>query len=268
MFASPLGFGATQDFASQPQSQSPEKRARQEDKQTCLPATCRLLLDSVAKQSGDKEVLVHGQEVANVVLVGVVEELSQGAVLEFTLNDGTGRLKVRYYQNDGQGLDGIAAGRYVSVVGMLRPSPSLHISAMTLRPVTSADEVSYHTIEVAHVALMLRNGGSKAPAAKPSTQSAVSQASVAVAKPSQEGVQAAAPVSVAAPAGAVKSLTSEAVMEVLRREIESKPEGVPLSLLCEQFKGSSESEVKAALEKLVDEGDVFNTIDDVHFQPL
>jgi len=264
MFSSPLGFGATQDFASQSQAQSLEKRARQEDKQTCVPATCRLLLDSV-KAGGDKnEMLLHGQEVANVVLVGTVEELSQGAVVEFTLNDGSGRIKVRHYQNNdnGKGIDGIIAGRYVSVVGMLRPSPSLHISAMSLRLVTSADEVSYHMIEVAHVALMMRRGGSRAPVL--TSQAAASQPAV---KQSQVPVLTPAPTSQVSPTGGAKSL-KVSVLEVLQRESEARAEGVPLRLVCEQIGGSPASEVKTVLEELVAEGEAFNTIDDEHFQSL
>merc|ERR1712110_1342489 len=88
----------------------------------------------------------------------------------------------------GKCIDGIAVGRYVSVVGMLRPSPALHVSAMSLRGVTSADEVSYHTIEVAHVALTMKRGGSRATAptlapqsiaAKPATISSAQTPEVA-----------------------------------------------------------------------------------------
>jgi hypothetical protein len=265
---SPLGFGGSQDFASQLNSQSPEKKARQEDKQTCVPATCRLLLDSVNQSADKNEVLLHGQEVANVVLVGTVEELSQGAVVEFTLNDGSGRIKVRHYQNN-EGLEGIVAGRYVSVVGVLRPSPSLHISAMSLRPVTSADEISYHTIEVAHVALTLLRGGSRppAPSPMPTSQPAASQLpKPAAVEHSQDVVHTPAPAPQASPAGGAKNL-KESVLEVLRRE-QSRAEGVPLPVVCEQVKGSAASEVKAILDALVADGEAFNTIDDEHFQLL
>jgi hypothetical protein len=263
MFASPLGFGASQDFASQQPTQSPQKQQRQEDKQTCIPATCRLLLDAVGQQADEKDLRLHGQEIANVVLVGVVEELSLGAMLEFTLNDGTGRLKVRHYQSN-ETEHGIVAGRYVSVVGTPRPSPKLHISAMNLRPVTSADEVSYHTIEVAHVALLMKKGGSRAPAMTPApglaTQPAASQPDTQMkdVKPDP------APTTTAAP---TKNLR-EAVLEVLQKEGESRAEGVPLAVVSEQVKGSTASEVKAMLQELVADGDAFNTIDDEHFSSV
>jgi hypothetical protein len=69
------------------------------------------------------------------------------------------------------------------------------------------------------------------------------------------------------PAPAAKPLP-EALLEVLRREGESRPEGVPLAVLFEQFKGSSTSEVRNVLDKLVTDGEAFQTLDDEHFQAL
>merc|ERR1719359_943581 len=69
-------------------------------------------------------------------------------------------MKVRYYgsgSSSTEGLPVLANGRYVSIVGNLRTSPAAHVSAMSLQTVVTADEVSYHTIEVAHAALRLRN---------------------------------------------------------------------------------------------------------------
>merc|ERR1711988_1219153 len=97
-------------------------------------------------------------------------------------------------------------------------SPSLHISAMSMRPVASADEISYHTIEVAHVALTLRRGGSRAP--MPTSQPAASQLpKPAAVEHSQDVVHtpAPAPQAQALPAGGAKNL-KESVLEVLRRE--------------------------------------------------
>merc|ERR1719491_2666931 len=230
---------------------------------------CRMLLDAVSQPGSDsKELMLHGQEIANVVLVGVVEELSEGAMIAFTLNDGSGRLKVRHYQTseNEKGIDGIAAGRYVSVVGMLRPSPALHVSAMSLRAVTSADEISYHTIEVAHVALTMKRGGSRAPAPTLAPQSIASQPAAISSTQTSEVARTVAPIPEVTPVGGAKTL-KESILAVLHRESE-RVEGVPLAMLCEQVKGSTESEVKAALDELVNDAEVFNTIDDMHFQAL
>merc|ERR1711976_314741 len=83
------------------------------------------------------------------------------------MGDATGRMKVRLYATGAGSIDvaGLERGRYVSVVGNLRTSPSAHISAMCLQPVESADEVSYHMISVAHAALRLRNPSKASPMA-------------------------------------------------------------------------------------------------------
>lgn len=265
------GYGASQGnpFASQGQGQSPEKRTRQEDKQTCVPATVRLLLDA-QRSVEDKgaELQLHGAEVVNVTLVGVVENLvRQATVLEFTLNDGSGRVKVRHYQTgDSSEKDGLAAGRYASVVGSLRTAPAVHVSALSLRPVASADEVSYHLIEVAHAALMMKRGGQAPPApanqiSQPTMVTASQPLSTPAAAPAAAQVPAASPV--AAPAD-----LRSAVLTVLKNEGESRPEGVPRTIIMDRLKSSSADDVRKELEKLVTDGEAFTTIDDDHFSPI
>merc|ERR1719356_2124454 len=75
-----------------------------------------------------------------------------------TLNDSTGRLKARYFVSDPQvgELESITAGAYVSVFGSVRTAPAVHLAINGLRLVHSADEVSYHMIEVAHAMLLLQ----------------------------------------------------------------------------------------------------------------
>jgi len=265
-FGAAAGYGASQNnpFASQAQTQSPEKRGRQEDKQTCMPATIRLLLDA-QRTVEDKgaELQIHGAEVANVTLVGVVEGLiRQATMLEFTLNDGSGRVKVRHYQNSENSAkeDGLVAGRYARVVGSLRSSPTVHVSAMSLRAITSADEVSFHMIEVAHAALMMKRGGSQAP---PPSTAAQQPMSAPAATPT---TTLAAPV--ASPAAAPAEDLRTTVLKVLQNEGESRPEGVPLAIILERVKSSPAGEVRAVLNQLVTDGEAFTTIDDDHFSPI
>jgi len=260
------GFGATQEATQA----SPEKK-RQEDNQTCMPATVRLVLDAqkIVEDKGT-ELQLHGAEVANVTLVGVVEGLvKQETMTEFTLNDGTGRVKVRHYLSAGiggdAGKDDIVAGCYASIVGSLRTSPAVHISALTLRPVKNGDEVSYHMIEVAHSALTIKKGGTVAPAFTPTAPASQMFAGTTTTPATVAPVAAAqAAVGAAAPAANLR----EKVLEVLRAEGESRPEGVPLAVLLERLKSSPAAGVREALQKLVTDGEAFTTIDDDHFSPI
>lgn len=268
-------FGASQGMAMT-QTQSPEKKAKQEDRQTCTPATTRLLLDAckAAEQEG-REVQLHGAEAANITLVGVVENLVQQAtVVEFTLNDGSGRVKVRQYKNSDAPVAALVSGQYASVVGSLRTSPAVHVSALSLRPVASADEVSYHMIEVAHVALMMKGGNAakQTPVMKAEAPAAAAPSSVPA--PAATPVPAAAPAPAAvapaaAPAAAPQTAdVRTATLEVLQAEGESRAEGVHISVMVERLKAFSAEAVKQALEQLVSDGEAYTTIDDDHFSPL
>merc|ERR1719330_1054558 len=144
----------------------------------CLPLTVRIVEDAVERQrvTGVDELCVHGVEMGQssmMLLVGAVEQLvKQTSSVQFVLNDGTGRVKVRHYTTsdaDSAGLEGIVDGGYITVVGSVRTSPALHISATFLHSVASANEVSYHMIEVAHAALKLKRGASGVKAAMPAS---------------------------------------------------------------------------------------------------
>jgi len=282
-----LTFGASgysQDVgASQMQTSTPEKKARTEDKQNCVPVTARIISDAVAKRAeGSSEIQIHGIEVANVVLVGVVEKLSQQTTaLEFTLNDGSGRIKVRHYHNNGsETAAGIQAGQYVVIVGGLRVLPQLHVSALSLRPAQGADEVSYHMIEVVHSALQLRRkdeSSSKdlatpASKAKPVVEASPPKAMEVEAAPSSTPAPV---VTNPAPAGAAAlpplkgQALKDALMEILRAKA---PEAgmLPADLMKElkHTVPGGESELKGVLDGMVEDGDVFEPLDPGHYCAL
>jgi replication factor A2 len=271
-------FGASQGFGYgevAPPTQAAPKPARQEEKQTCIPVTVRILQDAVARHADSQEILIHGAEAHIVNIVGVVEALVvQAAMTEFQINDGSGRMKVRHYVTNSSSR-GLTAGGYVSVIGNVRTSPAAHISAMSIQAVSSADEVSYHMIEVAHAALKLRN---------PTTVSSLA-ASTAVSEPITPAKQLGlglggatlSPTKPDAPAPAfaapvamqmsepVKTDLRSSLLELLRQVQESAgEEGIGLSSITTRL-GQPSDKVKDVLSKLVDEGDVFTTIDDEHF---
>jgi hypothetical protein len=271
-----FGSGGYATAASQDASSTPVKKVRQEDKQTCMPLTARLISDAVANKMDDgTELQIHGNEISNVALVGVVEGLVQQATgTEFVLNDATGRIKIRHFHQGDTGTAELACGRYVSLVGSVRMTPMLHVSALTLRPISSADDISYHMIEVAYAALKLTKGGSRVPGnlSTPAKQVAAADPST----PPKERTDAEASLSVLpAPTPILKQsgplqgdALREAIVEVLRKEGDGIQEGVSISTVINQLKATPADDVRNAMEKLVGEGDVFATIDDDHFNLL
>jgi hypothetical protein len=276
-----LSFGASGYAPEASQDvNTPEKRTRQEDKQTCMPLTVRLIQDAAASTGADgTDLKIHGAELVNIALVGVVEGLVEQATgLEFVLNDSSGRIKVRYYQSGDGSTTNLTAGCYVSIVGSLRMTPMLHVSALSARLVKSADEVSYHMIEVAHAALKLKSGGSRAPDAtstpeKQMTASLAPNDLLTPPKASQDVVPTVRPTptpvrALSASEPLTGSALKNAVLEFFRTEGEGKDEGLSVSNVAAHMKATPPESIKVVVQELVTDGELFTTIDDDHFSAL
>jgi len=271
MFGAGETFAFTQAVAGE---SGATKKQRQEEKLIFLPVTIRLVEDAVQQAATEPEsgssggLMIHGVEAGMLFLIGVVEAWSRQAMsVEFLLNDGTGRLKAKYYQTDRQasGTEKLGVGQYVSVFGNVRTAPELHFAVTGISAVQSADEIAYHMIEVAHTSTKLQNGPSQPKSPKMATLPSTStvpavaelQTPAKIAKPQQQVPGA----KVALEGGALRS----AVLSFLRAEGEGRPEGVEFGSICAHFCPAAEAELQQVLELLVDAGDVFTTIDDTHY---
>lgn len=269
MFASSQVFGTQPGAAGAGTAET--AKPRQEDKQTCLPVTLRSVELALATRAGSDELKIHGSEPAFVIAVGVIETLVQQAVgLEFQLNDATARMKVRSFSAAPEETAKLAAGKYVEVVGSVRTSPEPHLSAQWLRLVEAADEVSYHMIAAAHAALVVPKGPSEIPIVQKAVQPVVAaqkEAPVAMdtSPPKAHVVAAAAPASdTTAP---VKGNLKEHIVAALKKA-EGNDMGLSVSELATSSPSSSADEVRRILKALVDDGEVFNTVDEEHFSLL
>jgi len=282
MFGAPAtqGFSMSQGVPAT-QGAGEAKKPRQEEKQICLPVTIRSIqcaLERKAEAGGD--LTFFGVEPGMLVVVACVESvIRQAASLEMTLCDATGRMKARYFVSDAQNsqLDKVVPGCYVSAFGAARAAPVEHIAITGLRLVESADEVSYHMIEAAHAALRLKHGKPQ-----PSTPPKVA-AEAPVAKASPQGdfltpqkqelpsnpyadAAAAAPapaVKPAAPAMLTGADLRAAVLEVLR-ESSVGAEGLGQEIIVGKLKAAA-SDVQSTLAGLVDDGELFHTLNEQTF---
>ena len=83
-----------------------------------------------------------------VILVGFVERQSNTNIFEeLQFTDGSGRLGIRHFFAASPEQ---WAGRYVRVVGQVKLTNTLYVWGDEVQEVASADEISYHAIEVAH----------------------------------------------------------------------------------------------------------------------
>jgi len=268
LLAAMLGSIQTVTFTQGPSmTQEPSKKLRQEEKHTILPVSIRILETAIANasQSESGNALIHGTEPGMLLLVGAVEAWSRQAMsIEFRINDATGRMKARYYITDKQSneVEEIAVGQYVSVFGSVRTAPELHFAVAGMRPVRSADEISYHMIEVAHSSFKLQHGGVEPITPEPKKPvSLLTDGSTVVPQVAQATTEPSTPAKVALEGAALRS----AVVGFLKSEGDGRPEGVEFGAVCSQFQLVKPGDITKAMEHLVDAGDVFTTIDDEHY---
>lgn len=281
MFGSGNIFTASQggnSFTTLAGPQSPEaagkKGGRQEEKMSCLPVTVRTLDEAVAASGGSGEIRFFGEEQGMLVLVGVAESVvMQAASMELSINDATGRVKARHYMAEKTAeLESIRPGSYVTLIGNIRTAPEPHFAANNVQMVKSADQVSYHMIEAAHAALKLQRGSGQdintpvkqirfaAPAADGMAVDTPPKS-----LPGQEAAAALAPMATKAMEG---DALKQAIMAHVRQAGDGKAEGVPFTSFCDRMAPTSAQAVRAALVELVDEGEMYNTVDENSFQAL
>lgn len=271
-----LSFGATQP--------SPQKARRQEEKQSCIPVTVRMVDTGVKNSSMDGgEVRIHGEETSMVVLVGMVESLvKQAASMEFTLNDSSGRIKARHFFPNSEPrpeLERLQSGSYVSVVASVRTAPTLHLGVQFMTIVETADEISYHMIESAHAALKLQKPtmdpltpAAKRPVASPQFDSQPPTWSPTAMSPPKESNQSVStvipvPMNVTPSKGKMEGdALKNAIIEYLRKEGPNVGEaGVGVAALAAGLEPTPLADIKGCLTALVEDGDVYTTLDDDHF---
>jgi len=277
-------LGATQGvYDAGTQNSSPQKTKRQEDKQTCIPITARILETAVTSMENG-EILIYGEEPRMVVLVGQVECLvKQAASLEFTLNDSTGRVKARHFfpnQEARPEFDKLESGCYVSVVANVRTAPTVHLGVQFMTMVQSADEISYHMIETAHAGVKLQQTSkepatpaAKRPVASPMTVGSQGPSwspdvAMSPAKEVKETINV-VPVPVSFDSSKIKLAGDElktAILNLLRKEGPATGElGVDVAKVGAGLEATPLADIKGVLAQLLDDGDVYTTLDDDHF---
>jgi len=299
MFSGGFQFGATQGLTQGiAATQTDVKKSRPDEKQQVLPVTIRsvehaLLNNKVADNdslSFYADAGSQGCEPAQIVVVGQIEKLSKQATsVEFIVNDGTGRMKARYFFSDTDSTEdpakSIEEGMYVSGVGAVRTMPQAHLGLIVLRQVSSADEVSYHMIECAHAAMRILRGPQQNTGYAPTQPQVVQQPaqSQTFASPVKQPAPRTPTVAATAPSDPAKLQTvssvcnaatlQASVLDVVKSQGDAAGDmGVSISQVLVVLKGNGnmagEQEVRKALEQLVDSADLFVTIDDDHFQAL
>ncbi|KAI3739353.1 hypothetical protein L2E82_29756 [Cichorium intybus] len=141
------GFTSTQ-FTNSP-------AATNRDTAGVVPLTIKQI--SEASHSGDDQsnFVVSGADVVNVTVVGMVSNIvERNTDVNFTVDDGTGKLNCKRWLNDPFDklqIEDISEGIYVRVDGHLRSyRGERHVAVFSVRPVTNFDEITFHFIACIH----------------------------------------------------------------------------------------------------------------------
>jgi hypothetical protein len=305
MFGTSQAFGGNFSQASVASASEARRSQWVEDKQSCLPVSI-LEIEQAVRQRGEYggELRFFGEEVGMLLLVANVESLARQAnILEMSLNDTTGRIRARSYLSEAQRkeMESLAPGHFVSLFGTVRTAPAFHFAAAGIRLVNSADEISYHMIEVAHAALKLMalqkaaktefasfptptigatlpmggNGDIATPAKKElEVGSGLSPPKLMTMGIKMEGGAAVKVEPAAASQGSQGRRAFSgaglraAIVAFLQREGESRAEGVSMELICNHLEPTPKKDCVEGVQQLVSDGEVFSTIDEEHFNVL
>jgi replication factor A2 len=150
------GFGGSQGTPS-----GETKARRNYDEQTLIPVTIKQIITADGDPTGGNDIsLKDGRTLYMVKLVGCVRSHEQKSTnLTIQIEDGTGLIDVKTWMNEGDDCSAVANMRQeccqdftcVRVVGQVKEfDGKRHIQATDIRPVTTKNEITYHLLEVAY----------------------------------------------------------------------------------------------------------------------
>jgi replication factor A2 len=224
-------------------------------------------LNKASQAHTDAEWRVEDAEIGQVTVVGQVVSIQKQATnCVYMVDDGTGRIEARHWvdstnEDEGSKWGGIEERKYVRVTGGLKNfGKKRYINATHIRNVKDPHETYFHILEAIAVTLMIERGAPSNPNLSPkptagqnttSSMSAYSAQSNSMGVPDQFGH--------------LPQLQREIINFIIAQP--PQEEGIHVAAIAKAIGASGEDarKISDALDKLMDDGHVFTTIDDSHF---
>ncbi|EFI28370.1 hypothetical protein CC1G_13904 [Coprinopsis cinerea okayama7 len=198
-------------------------------------------------------------EVGQVTIVGQILSIQQQATNSvYAIVDGTGTIEARQWLNtdtDGSIQQGLKENIYVRVAGNLKAFNSRrYINTTHIRPITDPHELYFHILESMTVTLSFERGVPAAPGSAKGKDVVMADASVYN-------------------VGSTATSDQFSHLPVLQRQIvrflqenSTSDEGVHVSAIARAVgSGNDAQKISDALDKLMDAGHVYTTLDESHF---
>ncbi|PVU98151.1 hypothetical protein BB559_001751 [Furculomyces boomerangus] len=220
--------------------------------QTLRPVTIKQLIDTNIDHP-DKPLVIDGEEVKQVVIIGVVRNINaQTTMTQYTIEDGTGSIEVKMWVSQNQALDeednDVPLSSYAKVIGDFRLfNDKKHILAHSIKPITDFNEITHHGLETILAHLQKTKG-------KKSILGAYDSSKIQ----SGNGIVP----------GQYKGNEGNVIKRVYDyiSSINNKLEGIHISAIEKELApGISSAEIRKATNILVDDGNIYTVIDENHF---
>jgi len=224
-------------------------------------------LNKASQAHTDAEWRIEDVEIGQVTVVGQVVSIQKQATnCVYLVDDGTGRIEARHWvdstnEDEGSKWGGIEERRYVRVTGGLKNfGKKRYINATHIRDMKDPHETYFHILEAIAVTLMIDRGHPSNPslASQPKTgQNTTSNLSAYSAQSNSTGLPD--------QFGHLPQLQRAIINFIISQP--PQEEGIHVAAIAKAIGASGEDarKISDALDKLMDDGHVFTTIDDSHF---
>lgn len=252
------GYGGGSSQADPSSAQGRSRKAY--DEQTLIPVTIRMVRRAQPDTaSGDGSLILQdGRKISMVKIVGAVRSVEDTSTnVMYTLEDGTGLIDVRKWLDDNEcsalqelRQETLKEHIYLRIIGQVKEyEGKVIVVANSIRPVASGNELTHHMLEVVYCAERYKRGDIVIPGR------VGSGLGIGVKK-------------VIGPEGTNDSANSlkAAVLDIFKNH-DDVGSGVHVQVCIDHLNGRfPEAEIRRMIESLSEEGHIYSTVSDDHFQ--
>ncbi|RCV07437.1 hypothetical protein SETIT_1G244500v2 [Setaria italica] len=207
---------------------------------------------------------INSVEVSTIRLVGrMLGKVERVTDVAFILDDGTGKIDVNRWENessDTKEMADVNDGNYVIVNGGLKGfQGKRHVVAYSVRRVTNFNDITHHFLHCIYVHLELTKSNSRLPSQINASTGIPGHANQ-VRLPNNQAT------TFSASGNTAGNDVSSLVMSVFHDPaIIDREDGITVAYIIDRLK-LPEEVIKEVMQKHIDDGNIYNTIDDLHYR--
>ncbi|PPQ87992.1 hypothetical protein CVT25_001071 [Psilocybe cyanescens] len=274
------GGGYLQGGSPFSQSGSPGGTKRTEASNSLRPFTLSQLIKATQAHT-DAEWRIDDIEIGQATVVGqVVSVQKQTTNFVYMVDDGTGKMEARHWvdnsnEDESTKFGEIAEGRYVRVTGGIKSfGKKRYLNATHIREIQDPHEIYFHILEAITVNLIMERGPVQLLSLYNNPLLTTSKPSNPLGSNNRANEDGAGNLSAYSAQNAGGPNDQYSHLPPLQRNIirfilnqPPREEGIHVAAIAKAIGASGDDahKISAALDKLMDDGHVFTTIDDSHF---